>query len=120
MSRAIGRVSTPAGERVLIDDGKVGPIVLAEGLASLRATAHVVRIDFYDDSAPDTGNEPAVTLALRIAMPVDAFLRFAGEISMHAANIESILQSNTIRDNAPEGLTIESAKALPDIGDQIG
>src|SRR5262249_23588000 len=99
----MGRISTSAGERLLVDDGKSMSVVVREGVASVRATAHLVRIDFYDDSAPNVGNEQAVALALRIAMPVDAFLRFADEIRSHATNIESLLQRGDSHDVPQNG-----------------
>ena len=117
MSKIIGKLSTPDGERHLVDAGYGGSVILIEGIAIVRAGEHLVRLDLYDGSASGDEAEESVALVARLALPIDSFIRFADEIRLHADNIRHLLDKPN--EVAPTAF-VKPDNSIPEIGEQIG
>lgn len=113
----LGAVSTPTGERLIVDPGDAGSPTLVSGIANVRASSHMVRIDLYAEDRTLSDGRPAVVLCHRLAFEIDDFLRLADEFATHAAGIRKSLD---LRPPHPTLPVETSAHSLPEIGEQIG
>ena len=113
----LGAVSTATGERLIVDPGDAGPPSLVSGIANVRASSHLVRVDLYAEERTLSDGRPAVVLCQRLAFEMDDFLRLADEFAAHAVGIRKSLDLSPPHPPLPVETT---APSLPEIGEQIG